>query len=354
MAKLAIICGAGASYDFLPTYPAASGHLFADRIPLANQLFDNRPEFAKIAERLRRLLPIIPELRTRSGKSLETVLEELRAIPPEHPYWSRRQRELSAVRFYLREAISSSEAAMTRHSAGISNYSSLISYIERFRTSVEPVVFITFNYDTLIESALSAHFDEFRFNQIGDYVRRPNYKLFKLHGSVTWGHPVEHDARLDLTPGGTHVINQLIEVSDSIRYDGREFAVIEPNTVVTPTGAYLPAISIPVQTKSNFSCPENWLPLLDQQLKDVTKLLIIGWSAGEEHFLKRVVPVLRNARDLSITFVSDTEASAKQTCARIAGAGLPPTRPYFYHGGFTRFIVSEDVKIFLRRGEHLA
>jgi hypothetical protein len=37
---------------------------------------------------------------------------------------------------------------MLGHAAGVSNYTTLISYIERFRRSNEPVILITFNYDT--------------------------------------------------------------------------------------------------------------------------------------------------------------------------------------------------------------
>src|SRR6266576_3236306 len=98
MAKLAIIFGAGASYDFLPTYPPddnSSSFLRPVRIPLADHLFENRSEFADIAQKLRRLLPILPELRNRSGnRSVEEVLEELRSLERDHPYWRRRQREL--------------------------------------------------------------------------------------------------------------------------------------------------------------------------------------------------------------------------------------------------------------------
>ena len=96
MAKLAIIFGAGASYDFLPTYPAGdSNDRFRDRrTPLADHLFENRSEFASIASKLRRLLPILPELRNRTGnRSVEAVLEELRSLERADPYWPRRQRE---------------------------------------------------------------------------------------------------------------------------------------------------------------------------------------------------------------------------------------------------------------------
>src|SRR6266496_2485873 len=156
MAKLAIIFGAGASYDFLPTYPpddSSSNSL--RRIPLANHLFQNRSDFADIAVKLRRLLPILPELRNRTGnRSVEEVLEELGALERDNPYWARRQRELTAVKFYLQKAIWWSELAMVGHAAGVSNYATLIGYIERFRRSEEPVILITFNYDTLIERAL--------------------------------------------------------------------------------------------------------------------------------------------------------------------------------------------------------
>ena len=66
---------------------------------------------------------------------------------------------------------------MLGHAAGVSNYTSLIGYVERFRHSEEPVILITFNYDTLIERSLSLHFDDFSFKEINDYVRRPNYKV---------------------------------------------------------------------------------------------------------------------------------------------------------------------------------
>jgi hypothetical protein len=167
MAKLAIIFGAGASHDFLPT--RAPGEHSSDplrdyRIPLADHLFENRSEFASIASKLRRLLPILPELRNRTGnRSVEAVLEELRSLERADPYWPRRQRELTSIRFYLQQAIWSSEIAMLGHAAGLSNYTTLIGYVERFRRSQEPVVLITFNYDTLIERALSCHFDDFSY-----------------------------------------------------------------------------------------------------------------------------------------------------------------------------------------------
>jgi hypothetical protein len=128
-------------------------------------------------------------------------------------------------------------------------------------------------------------------------------------------------------------------------------AVLDEPRVVVEEWVYLPAISIPVQTKSHFSRPQNWLPLLETFLAGVSNVLIIGWRGGEEHFLKRAVPVLNKNADLQLSIVSDTQTSAKETEARLQNAGLRPARVWPYHGGFTKFILSDDVKIFLRRGD---
>jgi hypothetical protein len=351
MAKLAIIFGAGASYDFLPTYVPGDSFLRDLRIPLADQLFENRPEFASIASKLRRLVPLIPELRNRTNnRSVEDVLEELRSLEQGHPYWRRRQQELTAIRFYLQQAISWSELAMLDHAAGVSNYTTLIGYIERFRQTEEPVILITFNYDTLVEGALSLHFDDFNFKAINDYIRRPSYKLFKLHGSLNWGHPIQDDARLDAHQSAEDLRNAIIELSGSLRYEDDQFVVLDKPQLAINDWLYFPAISIPVQTKSDFSCPQEWLPHLDNLLEGVTDLLVIGWRGGEEHFLKRAVPILNRNPDLHLSIVSHSETSINETNARLQNAGLKAARLWTYPGGFTKFICSDDVKVFLRRG----
>ena len=353
MAKLAIIFGAGASFDFVPTYPPpdSSNSAVRDlRIPLANQLFENRAEFASIAEKLRTLPPIVPQLRHRTGnKSVEEVLEELRSMERDHLYWARRQRELMAVRFYLQKAIWWAETAMVHQARGISNYGTLLAYIEEFRRSREPVILITFNYDTLIERALSSEFN-YTFKDINDYVRRDEYKLFKLHGSVNWGNPIMDDARLDIRQDEQEVINSIIDLAGNFDYEIEDFVVTGKPGVVFEKWAYLPALSIPVRMKSRFSCPKHWLPLLERSLEGVSNLLVIGWSGGEDHFLKKLVPALNKNPDLTLTVVTNNQPSASETQTRLATAGLKMNRHYFNLRGFTNFIVSDQVKIFLRRG----
>jgi hypothetical protein len=355
MARLAIIFGAGASYDFLPDYPAGAPNdpLRAKRIPLANDLFDNRPEFAAIAKDHRRLLPLLPELRNRGGSSVEELLEDLRSLDRANRYWPIRQSELMAVRFYLQSAVWSAQEIMLQKSNGISNYAGLIRNIEEFRSSDDPVILITFNYDTLIEQALSVVFSQLNFSSIQDYIRRPEYKLFKLHGSLNWGNPVLDDARLAVTGTETQVKESIIELAPQYDYEIEDFQVFDRPQVVHRGHAMLPAISIPVRTKSHFSCPPEWLPLLYQRLEGVRNILVIGWSAGEDHFLVRSVPIFNKNPDLKVTIVSASEGAARQTEARLTAAGLAPERFRRIGGGFTSFM-NEQVKVFLRREDGIA
>jgi len=48
---LAVIFGAGASCDGFPTFPLDGRTMGHARMPLANDLFDNRPEFEAMREK---------------------------------------------------------------------------------------------------------------------------------------------------------------------------------------------------------------------------------------------------------------------------------------------------------------
>jgi hypothetical protein len=72
---------------------------------------------------------------------------------------------------------------------GATNYRALLGQIRHHRNSSEPVCLVTFNYDTLIESAL-AHY-EMQFAVPDDYISGTEFKLFKLHGSANSGRHLE-------------------------------------------------------------------------------------------------------------------------------------------------------------------
>src|SRR5205809_4000964 len=107
---LMVIFGAGASYDSDPTRrapvaPQGPEHVAnSDRPPLANELFDNRPQFAEALGSLPDCRPIVPFLR--GTTNIEQQLERLQQEVTEPPAYAARHRQLSAVRWYLQVALS--------------------------------------------------------------------------------------------------------------------------------------------------------------------------------------------------------------------------------------------------------
>ena len=67
---------------------------------------------------------------------------------------------------------------------GLSNYDVLVQKAYEYATNKkENVFFVSFNYDTLLENALSKlYFGDGRKIDIGDYIKFP-LKIIKPHGS---------------------------------------------------------------------------------------------------------------------------------------------------------------------------
>lgn len=75
---LMVVLGAGASYDSVPSYPSRVGGYasMSERLPLAKDLFDNRPEFSDVMQRFPRCQPIVPYVRNPPpDRTVEQVLE---------------------------------------------------------------------------------------------------------------------------------------------------------------------------------------------------------------------------------------------------------------------------------------
>jgi len=218
---LMVVFGAGASYDSVPAHPASraiasmpsdefSG--WSDRLPLANQLFENRREFAEDMAHFPQSRPIIPYLLpNQDGISLERVLQKLQDEAAEHPA---RYRQLAAIRYYLQVMLQRCEQRWTeRAPGGISNQITLLDQIERWRKPGEQVCIVTFNYDLMLETALSAL--GIPIKTISDYVADDRYKLIKLHGSVTWGRRVHAPDEL-LQKDAWSLVHTLIDNANSL------------------------------------------------------------------------------------------------------------------------------------------
>lgn len=324
---LMVVFGAGASYDSAPDYPPGEESYPGDewRPPLAKGLFEKRPFFVSVAEEYGKVTAIIPNLRYASGP-IEIELEKLRA---ETKTYSQRDCQLAAVRYYIRDIVLKCDKEWIKLAGHVTNYRSLLDQIA-YQAGEKPLALVTFNYDTLLEEALaSCGLDLDRMQAYWSYVR---YRLFKLHGSINWSrHITSHDVGLNRS--------EIIDNATRLKFS--KDIVLKPERKDSDAqGLLFPAISIPVQTKDDFECPQENLQVLEKvALPDVDKILVIGWRAQEDNFLDIVGRNLRTLKGMMV--VAKDAAEAKEIADRIVSRthiALRPSTVLFGQGGFTHFI----------------
>jgi len=342
------VFGAGASYDSNPAVPPGIDRReLPYRLPLADELFQPRQDFRQALSRYPRCKPIVARL---IRGNVEGKLQALREEGKENP---ERLRQLIAVRYYLQDIIAKCQDRWISGCDGITNYLGLLDEIEhwRGRKAVGGIFLVTFNYDTLLEDALQRRCNT-KFGETYEYVGSSlNYNLVKPHGSVNWGRDVLH---------------RLVEIGsrseEAIRDDliGRagelelgEIRSLFKNGQIRsgiPTHIHdqliIPAITIPVESKSDYECPALHLDKLEEYLPTVKVMVTVGWRASERGFLEKLAAKLHGS--LNVMVVSGNEAGAHKVIKNMQNAGI---RGEFYasKGGFTDFVREAELTKFLNQ-----
>lgn len=349
---LLVVFGAGASYDSdpynRPDYDPSSRieqlrEIEEHRPPLANRLFDHRPQFAEVMGRFPECKPLIPHLR-RAGVAVE---QELARFQSEADSCPGGYSQLAAIRYYLRVAIWECQIRWTRVHAGVTNYLTFLDELERWRSqNNESICFVTFNYDTMLEEAMQQRLGLYPLT-MDSYCSWTNYSLFKLHGSVNWGRVVHGMRSEGHQP--VYFFEQLI------RNSGRELSPAALGAyhlcdlLMSPipnAGEVLyPALSIPLHQKDEFSCPKNHVTAMEQMLPKVTKMITIGWRGAEEEFLRtlksaRTVPTAGFKRCIRLLAVTASEQGVEETVCNIRNNGGTT------HGLFVEFEQQPHIKGF--------
>jgi len=336
---LMVVIGAGASYDSIPALRQDMGN--ALRPPLANQLFEPRDVFATTMQQVGRILPIVPLLQNLpNGRTVEQVLEQLQAEADDYP---ERRQQFAAVRYYLHVMLWICVAHWNRLAKGVTNYKALLDQIERWRKPDDQVCLVTFNYDTMLEEALPVV--GVQIGDLPDYISNDKYKLLKLHGSVNWGRSVDTAILGIENLGAWEIANWLIDNVRSLKISNTFRMVLQHPMSKLHNVALFPAIAIPVQSKLQFECPTEHLTALQEFIPKTTKLLMIGWSATESHFLKLLAE--RITHKLKVMAVSGKLDLAKQSVANLTSAGIDVDAIESSYG-FTEFIVNREGDDFLR------
>jgi hypothetical protein len=339
---LMVIFGAGASYDAITAFPPNSAPSFLDeRLPLADELFDQRPIFRRGLVKFAEMHPIVPPLQNRGAIALEAKLqsfaEEANAFPRRHSH-------LMALRFYLQQIISETENDWVSKGCGALNHKTLLDRIDFVLGQDQPKLLVTFNYDLLLERSLGGLGQS--FGSLSDYVASNNYKLFKLHGSVNWGRiamkegqPIKYELRDEAIDPHT-----VIKLAPALQLSEPFFVSGKGPDKANEYFLLAPAIAVPIKSKSQFECPSEHIAELTSLLPQVDRIVTIGWRATEEHFLDLLRKSLRPTRPCLV--VSGGTKEANDTCENLGrGASYRFKR---FDGGFTDLVASQTLDEFLR------
>src|SRR4051812_19185295 len=253
---LTVIFGAGASYDSDPDNPAGSVQVVVNQMnrhrpPLANELFQARPNFIADLKRFPECFAIVPWLRHLSVPSIEEMLERLydEAQHPMRPNVER-TKQLAAVRFYLQTVIEGCARHWHLNDFGNSNYLTLLDYIRHCGNTA--VCLITFNYDQLIDLNLE-RLTGVSPNTLPEYLAWERFALYKVHGSVNWGRVVQNHNTYAGNPQDV-IVAALIQNAAQLEFTNDYRLVKNSRVPIVNDGddVLVPAVAVPIQTKQAF------------------------------------------------------------------------------------------------------
>ncbi len=341
---LMVILGAGASFDSAASKRLPDAEYDTETIkyrpPLAKDLFSDRPAFSDSLKRYGRMRGIVTQLRSAApNKTIESVLQKLQS---ERDKNLERYNQLAAVRFYLRDMLRDCQESWLNLISRVTNYGTLVDAIQSEPKLPKPVCFVTFNYDTLLELAFSDA--GIRFNHVNDYTQRGDFKVFKVHGSIDWGRQVEN---IEPFQG---VFQDLIArekmIDEAPRMKLTQSFVKSGNNVDSSNRPLFPAIAIPVESKSEFECPQDHVDCLVQLLPDTSKILVIGWRAMEMNFLELLGKFTR--KPISAMAVCGPKDESVAALDRI-GKHVQISDRLTTDGGFTDCVVNDLWQPFFAR-----
>jgi hypothetical protein len=350
---LMVIFGAGASYDSIRGAPDRIEPDFY-RPPLAKDLFAGRRNFGRVLMKFDEAAGLVMELERSMASPDGVILEqELERFQKEaETSYPPRQRQLTAIRFYFQRILWDCSIEWRAFNYGKTNYVDFFTRIDKWRyANGERLALVTFNYDTLADSAFSSVFNR-PLRVVNDYVSDDTLSLFKVHGSVNWGrivrgwepvrlHPMTRDwAEDELRKDLVH-LSQELNITD-------EFVVLDEDlTPVVKECPVYPAVAIPFTTKAAFECPAFHLRELSRAITEVDRIIVVGWRGNEKHFLSRLEDLPGMAP--RVQMVSGDRSGCAETSGNLESAGLAAEDMELVEGGFSNYLQTSDLEDFLAR-----
>lgn len=338
--KAVVVLGAGASFDVANEgAPVLSP---VGRPPLARDLFAGQREHVNAV--LRRY-PGAQILAQRLGPLIATgensVEVELRKFA-EHPDDTLR-RYFNFIPPYLRDLIF---IASETYVEIPSNYVQLAMRL--LSDSPHQVAFVSLNYDTLLENALSRYKPkEYTFEHLSHYVHPSRQSMvFKVHGSIDWFRPLRPtlagtwEASVESFEPHSRVSDELV----SVLRPGPEVRDKQHN------GNFLyPVLTAPLAGKGtgDLVCPSAHLNALKAFLRDCSKYLFVGTSGFDDDllgFIRENAPSSIVGYHVGAEDIQDSQGRIEAAIPQLR-RGVDWSRRY--GNGFKNFVTTSEFDEFL-------
>lgn len=309
---LVVILGAGASNDARP--PGQGDDV---RPPLTYRLvstgFDQywSHSYRGAASLIHRVRESVA-----AGSALETALQEYADEAARYPVVLS---HVMAFRYYVQALFRD----LTRRFGsdlgdGTTAYLRLVSKLERWRRDNNTrILYITFNYDTLLEEGLTSYLTR-PFESAAKYLHHDR-AVIKVHGSDNWGQEVRRTDGVELTGTGPNTIIEAAE--DGLEQLPGFHVLADINQVQMPNGAYVaPAVAIPIAAKdgTSWACPPDHLERMRQDLAEAWSVLVMGWKGQEPHFVQELKERLPEYTPITIVTRPAEEREATESTGREA------------------------------------
>lgn len=308
--KKMFVFGAGASAYSVLKDEEKKFREFAFSPPIGNELFGNK--YNNYIKKYKGVSMSLASLKS-FGNDVEGFFEsEWKKMATFHNR-SLLARHINIV-YYLRDLFTKISAETLEQFNHSNLYSILVNNIQQYLAADrnESVAFVSFNYDTILDSYLSDFFNV-PFNSMTDYVNysKNRFSLFKPHGSVNWGW--RYSDKFLTNANATEISKYLFEKQTTfaeLYYDhlGSPYEMIKQNSwghyqgmtenrngkwsinknkielIKAKPELYFPALLIPYRDKDETVMPYYHYQQMQNYIHSIQDLYLIGWKGNEKVF----------------------------------------------------------------------
>lgn len=274
------ILGAGASLDFLNKEEFSDIELNNWQPPLSNKIFDTT-RFFEILEKYpdsTELAAYINSKLRNKDRWLESILTDIRDNKSKSN--ALRKNQLVSMMFYLSDLF---RQITLNYYKPVNNHKVLKEILHDNQIEA---FFVNFNYDLLLEQSLGLS-----AKTIDEYLRF-EFPVVKIHGAYNWFYERrvnsfnEQNSSYSLSLAGADYVldnkkDYQIQIKDVPNLLHLGSSQIDAMTAIS----YHPALALPLNNKNHALCPDTHINFLKEQVRNVSKVTIIGWRAADPHLL---------------------------------------------------------------------